>query len=136
MDSLNIVSPSPNGKYAAYFDCSGEIRFGPLYYSLLVDNHSFGQRIFGDAHCWSQSSTFLAVQEWLTLDYSEGPITSLVIIALQQGREAAVARGTKGFVVPETFDDSILVYHTDHAGRTDQHVTLDVMTITEWKALA
>jgi hypothetical protein len=136
-DAFNIASPSPNTQHTAHFVFSGEIRFGPPYYSLSVDDYSFGQRIFGDAHLWSPSSNLLAAQEWLTLDYSEGPITALVLIDLHLGREASVSRATKGFIVPESFEDSIIVYRKEYAGRgVVEHFNLDISTIEEWKALA
>ena|SRR5258708_4359809 len=69
-DAWNIAAPSPDTQHTAHFIYGGEIRFGPPYFSLLVDNYSFGQRIFGDAHLWSPLSNLLAVQEWLTIDYS------------------------------------------------------------------
>jgi len=136
-DSFNIASPSPNTQHTAHLLFGGEIRFGPPYYSLLVDEHSFGDRIFGGAHLWSQTSRLLAVQEWLTLDYSEGPITALVLIDLRLRRETSVARATKGFIVPETFEDPVIVYRTDYAGQPGiQHVELDTSKITDWKELA
>ena len=136
-DAWNITSPSPDAQHTARFICGGEIRFGPLYFSLLVDAYSFGQRIFGDAHLWSPSSNLLAVQEWLTLDYSEGPITALVIIDLVQQREASVERVTKGFVLPKAFNGPIIVYRKEFGGQeVDQNFDVDTTKITEWKALA
>lgn len=134
-DSFNITSPSPNTQHTAHFVVSGEIRFGPLYYSLSVDDYAFGQRIFGDAHLWSPSSTFLAVQEWLTIDYSEGPITVLVLIDVDLRRETAVARITKGFGIPEAFEGSLLVYRKEYGGQRVERFDLDTTKITEWKEL-
>jgi hypothetical protein len=136
-DFLNITSPSPDTQHTAHLLYSGEIRFGPPYFSLSVDDYSFGQRIFGAAHLWSQSSTLLAVQEWLTLDYSEGPITALLLIDLHLGREASVDRATKGFIVPESFEDPIIVYRKEYGGQeVVQHFDLDTSKIKEWQGLA
>jgi hypothetical protein len=136
-ESFNITSPSPTTQHTARFLFSGEIRFGPPYYSLLVDDYSFDQRIFGSEHLWSLSSNLLAVQEWLTIDYSEGPITALVLLDFDLGREASVARATKGFVVPEAFESSMLVYRKEYAGQgVVQHFDLDTSKIKEWKALS
>lgn len=135
-DGFNITSPAPDTRHTAHFVAAGEIRFGPLYFSLAVDGHSFGERIFGDAHLWSPSSHLLAVQEWLTTDYSEGPITALVLIDLDQQREARVARATKAFLVPESFVGPILVYRTDHGGQSVVRPgEVDTAKIKEWKAL-
>jgi hypothetical protein len=136
-DAFNIVSPAPNTQHTAHFIFSGEIRFGPPYYALSVDAYSFGQRIFGAAHLWSPSSTLLAVQEWLTLDYSEGPITALILLDLALGREACVSRATKRFIVPEAFEGPIMKYREDYAGQaTIEHFDLDTTKIKEWKELA
>lgn len=135
-DSFNIMSPSPDTRHTAHFVAAGEIRFGPLYFALSVGGYTFAERIFGDAHLWSSSSHLLAVQEWLTIDYSEGPITALVLIDLDLGQEVTVARATKGFLVPEAFADSILAYRTEYAGqgaiRYDQ---VDTSKIKDWNAL-
>lgn len=135
-DSFNITSPSPNTQHTAHFVASGEIRFGPLYYSLSVDDYAFDQRIFGDAHLWAPSSKLLAVQEWLTLDYAEGPITALVLIDLVHGRETVIARATKAFIVPEEFNDSTIVYRVDAARHDNiQHFAVDTTEIQEWNSL-
>ena len=134
-DSLNITTPSPDAQHTARLIAAGEIRFGPLYYSLSVDEHTFGDRIFGDAHLWSPSSKLLAVQEWLTTDYGEGPITTLVLIDLERRRETTVARATKGFIVPEAFEESLIVYRKGYAGDMIEHFDVDITTIKQWSAL-
>src|SRR4051812_32957401 len=136
-DSFNIPAPSPDTLHTAHFTVAGEIRFGPLYYALSVDGYSFGERIFGEAHLWSRSSAFLAVQEWLTIDYSEGPITALVLIDVRLRRAAAIARATKRFLVPASFEDPILIYRKENAGHgVVEHFDVDITKITEWEALA
>ena len=133
---FDSTSPSPDSQHTADFAYSGEIRFGPLYFSLSVDGYIFPQRIFSDVHLWSPSSTLLAVQEWLTLDYSEGPITALVLIDLSRGREASLARVTKGFIVPIAFEEALVVYRTDYGGQEGtERFEVDATKITEWKGL-
>jgi hypothetical protein len=133
---FDSTSPSPDTQHTAHFAYSGEIRFGPPYFSLSVDGYSFDQRIFGDAHLWSRSSNLLAVQEWLTLDYAEGPITALVLIDVRLGREASVARVTKAFIVPKAFEGQVIVYRKDYGGQEGtERFELDTTRITEWKGL-
>jgi hypothetical protein len=134
-DAFNINAPSPDGRHRALLAFSGEVRFGPAYYVLAVDEHPFGERIFGDAHLWSPSSDLLAVQEWLTLDYSAGPITALVIIDVVGRREVTVARATKRFLVPEGFQGATLTYREDHAGGSARF-ELDTTAITDWQAFS
>lgn len=64
---FDSTSPSPDSQHNASFFYGGDIRYGPSYFSLLLDGRSFGQRIFGDVYLWSPSSTLFAVQEWLTM---------------------------------------------------------------------
>lgn len=133
---FDMTSPSPDGQHTAHFAFSGEIRFGPAYYALSVDDHAFEQRIFGSAHLWSPSSNLFAVQEWLTLDYSEGPITALVLIDVHLRREITVARATKRFIVPDAFDGSIIVYREEHAGRVVvKQLNLDTTKLEAWQKL-
>src|SRR4029079_13994750 len=106
---FDSTSLSPDTQHTAHFAYSGEIRFGPAYFSLSVDAFAFPQRIFGDVHLWSPSSTLLAVHEWIPLDYSAGPITALVVIDLSRGREASIARVMKAFIVPTAFEDLSIV---------------------------
>ena len=133
---FDTSSPSPDSLHMAHFAYSGEIRFGPPYFSLSVDDYIFPERIFSDVHRWSPSSTLLAVQEWLTLDYSEGPITALVLLDLSRKCEASVARVRKAFIVPVAFEGSLVVYRTDYGGQErSERFEIDVTTITEWKGL-
>ena len=134
---FDITAPSPDTRHTAHFAYRGDIRFGPPYFSLSVDAFSFGQRIFGDVHLWSLSSTLLAVQEWLTLDYSEGPIIALVILDLRLGREISVARAVKAFIVPTAFEGPIVTYRKDYAGQAGaERFEVDTTKIEEWKELA
>lgn len=134
---FDIVSPSPDMRHRARLAFSGEVRFGPPYYVLSVDDDTFAQRIFGGAHLWSPQSDLLAVQEWLTLDYSEGPITALVLIDVRLRREVSVARATKRFIVPEAFEGALIVYREEHGGSGGiAHIRLDTTTITGWRTFA
>ena len=132
---FDIRSASPDGYHSAHFSAAGEVRFGPLYFALAVDGHSFGERIFGEAHLWSPDAAWLAVQEWLTLDYSAGPITALVLIDLRQGRTTTVARATKAFLVPQEFAGPLLIYREQRAGQAGESLEASIDAIAEWRAL-
>jgi hypothetical protein len=133
---FDSASLSPDLQHTARFSYSGEIRFGPPYFSLSVDDFVFPERIFGDAHLWSPSSTLLAVQEWLTLDYSEGPITALALIDLSRKCEASPARVRKAFIVPIAFDGSLVVYRADYGGQASaERFEIDMTKITDWREL-
>ena len=133
---VDTRSASPDGRHSAHFAAAGEVRFGPLYFALAVDGRSFGERIFGEAHLWSPDLAWLVVQEWLTLDYSAGPITALVLIDLRQGREAAVARATKAFLVPQEYSGSLLAYRAERAGNAGgERFEVDIDAVAEWRAI-
>lgn len=76
---FDSTSSSPDAQHTAHFAYAGDIRFGPPYFSLLVDAYSFGQRIFGDVHLWS----------------SEGPI-------VMYRKDYAGNEGTERFEVDTT----------------------------------
>ena len=77
------------------------------------------------------------MQEWLTLDYSKGPITALVLIDVEHRREVTIAQATKRFLVPERFEDHVLVYREDSAGQgAVKQLDLDTLKSMKWKALS
>lgn len=134
---FDISAPSPDAQHMAYLAFSGEIRFGPAYYALSVDDYTFGPRIFGSPYQWSSSSDLLAVQEWLTLDYSAGPITALLVIHVQLRQEITVAQATKRFLVPTAFTGTTILYREEHAGQeVFKHFDLETATRQAWKAFA
>lgn len=135
-DPFTLVSPSPDQQHIARLALGGEIRFGPAYYTLALDEYPFAERIFGSAHCWSPSSALLAVQEWLTLDYAEGPITALVLIDVHGRHEITVARATKRFLIPEAFDGAVLVYRDERAGQSSvKQLDLQLLDGLAWQPL-
>src|SRR5690349_12240677 len=134
---FDSIAHSPDRQHSASFLYGGDIRFGPSYFSLSIDGRSFGQRIFGDAYLWSPSSALFAVQEWLTIDYSEGPITALVIVDLELGRETTLERVVKAFIVPVAFEGPTIVYRKDYAGQAgSERFQADTSKSAEWKKLA
>jgi hypothetical protein len=115
----------------------GDILFGPPYYSLTVDGHSFGERIFGEKLVWSPDSALLAVQEWMTIDFSHGPITDLLVIDLPLGHQARTARTEKGFVLPREFAGRTLHYSIDRDdGGARRNYSLDLDTVESWEPVA
>jgi hypothetical protein len=88
------MTKSPDHKHDAHFIYEGDIRFGPSYFKLEIDGKEIKGRIFGNVFCWSEDSRYLAVQEWLTLDYQHGPITRVVLIDIEAGKLSAKAKGS------------------------------------------
>jgi hypothetical protein len=93
---------SPGGAPRAVFTYVSEIRFGPPYYSLKIDDLDLGERIFGHGSAWSDDGRFLAVQEWHNTQESLGPRTSLLILDLEKAVEARFET-LHGYAVPLSF---------------------------------
>ena len=98
---------SQDKKHGFDFIFEGEIRFGPTYYKIKLDGQLIENRIFGFEFKWHPNSTFLALQEWLTTDYQKGPITTLTLIDLQNGKLARISTADKGFIKPIEFNNQI-----------------------------
>jgi hypothetical protein len=96
------------------FIFEGEIRFGPTYYKIKLNGQLIENRIFGFEFKWHPNSTFLALQEWLTIDYQKGPITALTLIDLQKGKFAKISTAEKGFIKPIKFDDDIIIFEKEY----------------------
>lgn len=130
-DSIQI--PSPDGQHIAELSFAGEVRFGPLYYHLGIDEHNFADRVFGDAHLWSSDSRFFAVQEWLTTNYIKGPITQLLIVDVVKGCECAIAQTDKGFVSPTAFKSGKIVYERHYyAPGVSERYEKELATLEGW----
>jgi hypothetical protein len=100
---------SPDGGHTAVLCDLGEIRFGPPYFALEIDNWSIAGRIFGGSARWSEDSTMFAIQEWLTTDYAEGPVTQLTVFDAARKRQCALARADKGYIVVTDFPPNLSV---------------------------
>jgi hypothetical protein len=88
----------------------GEIRFGPVYFKLALNGHILGKRIFGDDLAWSEDSSLLAVQEWLTTDYGKGPVTRAVLIDPVNRKWTGLRTVEKGFAKDFLFSKGQFIY--------------------------
>lgn len=89
---------SPDGNHLARLEYESEIRFGPEYYRLSVDDRSLGSRLFGQPALWSEDSRLVALQEWLTVDYASGPRTRLLVLDVDRWLQATFPTIERGFV--------------------------------------
>ena len=131
-----IVSPSPDSKHNAVLEYRSEIRFGPAYYSLLVDQIHFGERVFGKSHLWSPDSRFFAIQEWETVAEGQGPRTYLLLIDLNTERECVLSSAEKGFISPKKFESDKLIYVKEYfAPRVTREFEIEFLSLSRWKNL-
>ncbi len=114
MSEIELLSP--DSQIRGLFAFAGEIRWGPPYYYLRLFPYDFSKRIFGREYLWSADSRYLAVQEWLTVDYTEGPFTELLLIDFASERQCPLSKANKGFIVPVRFEAGSLIYRKDFKG--------------------
>jgi hypothetical protein len=111
------LSTSPDNEHHVVLEYLNEIRFGPPYYSLMIDEFSFGERIFGSSYLWSPDSRFFAIQEWETIIEGQGPQTHLLLINVGLARECVLSPADQGFIVPKKFDKDKLHHTKEYYGR-------------------
>jgi len=127
---------SPDGRHKAVLEIAGDIRFGPPYFSLKVDDRSFRKRVFGDACLWSGDSSFFAIQEWLTTSYEAGPQTALTLFDLPNHKECRVSWADRGFIVPISFEDNLLIYKKEYLGTgIIKEFEMDLRSLKRWKKI-
>ena len=117
-------------------EVKGSIRMGPAYYSLFIDKDTVSQRTFGDTLLWKKDLEYCAIQEWLTLDYQKGPITSLTVIDPIKKQSATTYIANKGFVSPILFAGNKLYYKAEYfADDTVIKSYINLDTIQNWKEI-
>ncbi|BES85005.1 hypothetical protein PEC302107_33500 [Pectobacterium araliae] len=125
-------------QHSAMLVCTGEIRFGPPYFSLSIDGKELEDRVFGKAMLWSLDSRYLAVQEWLSTAERDGPQTALLCIDVLEERQCQVSLAAGGFIVPVRFEDDKLIYEKQYVGAEKNGVAeyeIPFTTLPHWRAL-
>jgi len=132
----DITVQSPNKLYKVILKYLGEIRFGPPYYSLMVGELSFENRVFGRSCLWSPDSRFLAVQEWESTNEGQGPKTRLLLFDIEQKRECVLSRAEQGFIVPKKFEGDKLVYAKEYPGKgIVNEFEIEFLSLNRWENL-
>jgi hypothetical protein len=134
MQSLFSISPDNSRK--AVLDYANEIRFGPAYYYLRVDDISFGGRVFGNSCLWSPDSRFFAVQEWDSTSETQGPKTRLLLLDFETRRECILSRADGGFIVPKQFEGNKLIYAKKYPAKgIENEFEIEFLTLDRWENL-
>ena len=132
----DIPVQSPNKLYKVILKYLGEIRFGPPYYSLTIDELSFKNRVFGRSCLWSPDSRFFAVQEWESTNEGQGPKTRLLLIDVEQKRECVLSRAEQGFIIPKKFEGDKLVYTKEYPGKgIVNEFEIEFLNLNRWEDL-
>ena len=131
-----LVISSPDQTKTAILTLAGEIRFGPPYFSLVVENYRFPERFFGNAWLWSPDSRYFAIQEWETIQEGGGPQTHLLLIDVDTNRECVVSRAENGFIVPLKFENNKLIYQKKYfVSRTTGEYEIEFLALNGWETL-
>lgn len=77
----------------------------------------------------------MALQEWLTTDYQEGPITSLTIVDLREMRIANISTLHKGFMSPINFEEDVIIYEKAYSFGQKGEFEMDLRTVMDWKKM-
>jgi hypothetical protein len=132
----SIASTSPDEKHNAVLEYSGEIRFGPAFYTLAVDMISFRKRIFGNRFLWSPDSRYFAIQEWETVTEALGPQTRLLLIDLEARRECLLSKAEQGFIVPKGYENDKLIYTKEYHGQSIvREFEIEFQSLDRWENL-
>jgi hypothetical protein len=129
-----IISTSPDNRHSAFLEYSGEIRFGPAFYTLVVDKLSFGRQVFGNKFLWSPDSRYFAIQEWETVSEALGPQTQLLLIDLETKRECVLSKVEQGFIIPKKFENDKLIYAKEYHGQgIVKEFEIEFLTLDRWE---
>ena len=132
---LDIPLESPNRPIVGRLKYESEIRFGPRYYSLHIQNlGSLKRKLFGHSYLWSDDSRYIALQEWMTIKEADGPWTRLLLIDFQTNRGSYVASAKGGFIKPTKFENDKIVYSKEFQ-TTSNEFEVAITSIGNWEHL-
>ncbi|MBB6325501.1 hypothetical protein FHS59_001116 [Algoriphagus iocasae] len=126
---------SPNGLHKIELYYIGEIKFGPTYYSFSINGNEIKNKIVGRFFRWDPKSKYLAIQEWLTIEYQDGPITALLIFDLVEKKTSILSIANKGFIEPIRFEGSKIIYKKEYfnfGGNKSIEFETDLNEVKNW----
>ena len=134
----DLILKSPDSSIGGCLKYEYEIRFGPSYYSLHIQNLGhLKSRIFGKTFLWSPNSRYLVVQEWMTTSESDYPWTRLLLIDFQTGLGKWLAGVKGGWIRPVKFEDGKIIYEKDLSTTmsTITEYELEIKSLDHWENL-
>jgi hypothetical protein len=130
---MNTVFHSPDKKQALRFEDINEIRMGPSYGRILL-NEILLPFHYGMDYLWSEDSRYLALQQWLSVRESQGPHTRIALIDTMNSR-IAYCRSVNGFVEPKLFENEKLVIQKrifSANGEAGGEFEISIPSISNW----
>lgn len=135
---LDLVIPSPHDDHNVRLKVVGEIRYGPTYNAVFIDEVEVPGVHVGDEVEWL-TPALVALQEWIHVAGREGPDTRVLLIDAQR---KVFHRGTlvvRGLVEDFRLNGGVLTYRKRHYGHDrapDEEATLSPATIMDWQDLS
>ena len=114
----------------------GDIRFGPSYFRLVISGREVADSIFGGEYAVLDGGRFAAFEEWLTTDYTLGPMTRVAIYDLVEGMKCHFESVEKGFVGDfEKLGDSFRYKKNYKGKKLIEEIEVDWKSILGWEAI-
>jgi len=125
---------SPDAQESVQFLMAGEVQMGAPYFHAHWNGRPLGDRFFGDKCTWSNDGRYFGLQEWLSLDRSQGPETQVLVVDTKNHRECVLARA-KGFIIPVEFrEQGVMCSAVRYPGKPEEHF-VPFPPEREWKAV-
>lgn len=134
---LDLVIPSPQDAHTVRLKVVGEIRYGPTYNALFIDEVEVPGLHVGDNAEWL-SPHVVALQEWLHVAGREGPDTRVLLIDAERRRSYRTSVVDRGLVEDFRFRDGVLSYRKNYFGHerpTGEEATIVLADINAWEDL-
>lgn len=130
-ESKSFESPGKN--HLLKFILEGEVRFGPQYFKVSIDDNLIDKRIFGFIHKFSGDSRYIALLEWDSIQLT---VSYLFLVDLKYKNGARVSKATEGFIRPKVFKDGKVIYEKEYItdGKTIEY-EMKIDSVKNWKKL-
>lgn len=112
---LDLVIPSPRDAHTLRLKVVGEIRYGPTYNAVFIDEVELTGIHVGDNAEWL-SQHVVALQEWIHVAGREGPDTRVLLIDAERKVLYRGALVDRGLVEDFRFHDGVLTYRKGYFG--------------------
>ncbi|MCT4592674.1 MAG: hypothetical protein N4A57_00150 [Anaeromicrobium sp.] len=89
---------------------AGEIRFGPRFFEITINEIKLEDRSFGELYIESSDMRYVALQEWGETQYSKGPMTRVLIVEASTGKLCETTDFKRGFVEEFKFSNGKFEY--------------------------
>jgi hypothetical protein len=131
------MGPIQTSKLKVRLEQAGEIRFGPSYHYLYINDEFPEGRIFGDVIEHSPNSRYLALQEWFNIEEDKGPVTGVTLIDTEEWSCCTFNISHGKFVSGFNFKGECFLSFEEEYYPANKKIlrTFDLLEIDDWKPL-